>query len=1045
VNHRPMIGRADLLRCVLRYPENSRVFAELCGYSEQRPLPKAKIPSGSAQASVVVTSTATGVAAPVAARSTLPAFRRFLVPLRYRAVPASKEPPPEADWQREPPVTQEELSAAREPPEPPPLTPWSRLWPLLHDSLGTWRPGHRLDFRALIRQLARVRPVRDIPRRPVLTWASRASILIDQRPDLAPYHADFAGLVRRLARQRGRDGLTCVRLNSQNPTARGRCWWTERERAIAPAADVPVLVLSDLGFLYRSLELRRFWLQFGLDLQRSGCRATAFVPSPPARWDVEVSRLWHCVCWDRNLHVWQHADTPLLQTRKTPERESQQADRLLDLLSPAFRIEPALLRSVRLLLPLDQADVGTEYDVWHHQDASRTLDAMAFRSAAALKRRAAFARCDEKLKLAVAESIRQSHQRWSITYFARETLNLHEDATPLPPTEIDQARRILSRLNRTMFDIAVSDPQLAQVLQVFEWQQIDFARASAAARSMPETAVAWAIARTWRGSQAVAMPEELDRDEVKRTQELLLAAEGRSVAWEIRRAGPDLALGRSSTTTASGVPVALLPAAAPRFDLALTDEDNAVSLLNLLPRPTAPTLRVPVRGAEKIFLRSDRGELALEMVAPPRWATRFGWDRRGMVADFAVKGALFTLRWIPPGEFFMGSPEDEPGRFEWEGPQHRVTIGRGFWLGETPVTQGQYAAVTGQRPSYFEHAGDRAPVEQVDWDECQAFCEKLAGLVPDFDSSLSFRLPSEAEWEYACRGGTTGALYTGPLTILGAYNGPELDAIAWYGGNSRVEYEGGVDSSDWKEKQYDHQRAGTHPVRQKRPNPWGLYDMLGNVWEWCEDGWHSSYTTHPATVQRGLQKARPASAAVAVGPSLPATAVVRAATTGAGAAATTSSASGWFLPPRSRRTSVRSLELERNPVPASLAECGRHVRARLRSAAEPPGQHVTASTKPGGRGGLAPRAPCRRATPPLSVCEPMRTMFIGQPPRVFRRVSPSKIRCLFLSAVKCWFDSELKETANLLPDFLFATKPRRAAWTFQQRPYCWQKLLIYRS
>ena len=107
-----------------------------------------------------------------------------------------------------------------------------------------------------------------------------------------------------------------------------------------------------------------------------------------------------------------------------------------------------------------------------------------------------------------------------------------------------------------------------------------------------------------------------------------------------------------------------------------------------------------------------------------------------MFADFGVGGVTFPLRWIPPGEFVMGSPEDEPGRWADEGPQHRVTIGRGFWLGETPVTQGQYAAVTGQRPSKFKHAGDQAPVEQVSWEDCRAFCQTLATKVTELDREL---------------------------------------------------------------------------------------------------------------------------------------------------------------------------------------------------------------------------------------------------------------------------------------------------------------------
>lgn len=179
-------------------------------------------------------------------------------------------------------------------------------------------------------------------------------------------------------------------------------------------------------------------------------------------------------------------------------------------------------------------------------------------------------------------------------------------------------------------------------------------------------------------------------------------------------------------------------------------------------------------------------------------------------ANRVIADMQLELIWLEPGTFQMGSPVDEPDRNKAEGPQTTVTLSRGFWLGKTPVTQGQYEAFTGKNPSSLQAAGRDAPVENVSWNDAMKFCaalterERAAGRLPE---GYIYSLPTEAQWEYACRGGTTGS-YAG-----------EPDAMAWYDKNS-----GGT----------------THPVALKKPNAWGLYDMLGNVLEWCYD-WYGDY------------------------------------------------------------------------------------------------------------------------------------------------------------------------------------------------------------
>ena len=180
--------------------------------------------------------------------------------------------------------------------------------------------------------------------------------------------------------------------------------------------------------------------------------------------------------------------------------------------------------------------------------------------------------------------------------------------------------------------------------------------------------------------------------------------------------------------------------------------------------------------------------------------------------------------------FLMGSPPDEEGRAEDE-RQHKVILTQGFWMGRYEVTQAQWESVMGENHSEFK-SSDR-PVESVSWEKCQEFMCKINAM-----GQVSVGLPTEAQWEYACRAGTSSSLTNGRnLHIRGEHNGPELDELAWYGGNSTVGFElsDGVDCTEWKEKQYSGYLAGTHPVGQKKPNDWGLFDMLGNVGEWCVD------------------------------------------------------------------------------------------------------------------------------------------------------------------------------------------------------------------
>ncbi len=200
------------------------------------------------------------------------------------------------------------------------------------------------------------------------------------------------------------------------------------------------------------------------------------------------------------------------------------------------------------------------------------------------------------------------------------------------------------------------------------------------------------------------------------------------------------------------------------------------------------------------------------------------------------KGITLEMVEIPGGTFMMGSPEREKGRFDQESPQHQVTV-PSFFMGKFEVTQAQWKAVAvlpqverELNPDPSEFTGDKLPVKQVSWYDAVEFCRRLSNY-----TGTEYRLPSEAEWEYACRAGTTTPFHFGKTitTDLANYRGTDF------------EYQNQIYPGNYANEPKGEYREKTTAVGSFFPNAFGLYDMHGNVWEWCEDDWHDSYDGAP--------------------------------------------------------------------------------------------------------------------------------------------------------------------------------------------------------
>jgi formylglycine-generating enzyme required for sulfatase activity len=761
-------------------------------------------------------------------------------------------------------------------PRPAPLIPETRLGLVLRRLLLVTAQGRAVDDRRLVSRLCRVLPLSSVPRKRRGRWPARIQLFWDQASALAPVREDQFRVASRLRRWRSARELEEVTVSDS-----GELTWHQRRRRGRGSATQPrplkppdsatvCLALSDLGCATPQSSRQGWWLRLGRELTGAGGRCVALVPYPPSRWDRRVTSPWQAVAWERATALARPALASRLPTATgaTSPAELPRAERahaLLMALAPAGRVDWALLRAMRHALGRRALDVGTEFDVWLDESRVTGRDSGGFSWIP--ERRHEFRHELEKPEHAEVqktchEVLKQLRGDEGLLVRAEELLATGEAAAKEEALSLLRSYVKLRARDRKFLD-PVEEGFLLRIearLDVGDW-------------SYDEVAALWALGHRQGQSFDTDPPPGLDASRVLWTLDSLPVP----TTYSVEQQGTELVV-RPVHGAPTPFAVLTLSLRWPRLEVEAFAGDElmgtrtlelgatvALSQRGADPAPTRWCLRgdygLVEAGLEQIRLpdwasrlRRDReglwvgvdlvefdwipakssGTPAVERIDrmvrelrlpwgawPPPWAASLGRDAFGIVATLRLSDTLTTrLRWIPPGRYLMGSPKSEQGRGGDEGPQHWVRLSQGFWLGEGPCTQAEWEAVMGKNPSYFEGkrgAGPtgRRPVEQVSWEDCVRFCERLNQRHP----GLGARLPREAEWEHACRAGTESAYNDGSACTDPGGKDPALLGLGWFDENSEER---------------------THTVKELAPNRWGLYDLHGNVWEWCSD-WYGVY------------------------------------------------------------------------------------------------------------------------------------------------------------------------------------------------------------
>ena len=859
-NQRSAVGRADLLRMLHRLGDtDAAVVASLAGFEPVRD-------AGPAAAD---DSPVTAPASPPATPPVDPR-RPALQAVHYAMVAHSPRAPAQGNALDEPtPVDGPRFdgsvlrSQPAAPSLPQPLVPARRMASLVRAVLRPWRPTRQPDVDAWVQALARGRLPLRLRMRERRAWSRDAGLLIQPGALRDVWRHDLSTLAAQVHRWSG--GLAPVLMQTQAGEAYR--WQAGADRGRHPWQRLAGDALPPMQHTLWAGDAQA--LRAPATRPGQALRWTALLPAgaarPPEGWPAGT----RFVAWDHGQRL---VPRPAPGAGGSPDTQATAVASLLCSLALAVRVEPALLRAIRLA---GGWPASTEAAVWWHEDLVTHAQAVHLRPDRVQALRAQLlAGQPLAWRRRAAQLVRDHHHHLS-PLLRMEEAGLAQALAGLMPDGRQHASWATALRTRLAAD---TPADLASALDAYV-RRAAGRRPGELWTALPGLAESYVLAEEAAIRNGAPLPDGLPPAAVQRVLARGSAGTADDAAWQVLQRGNLLWLQPVPLPAGRQPGISLLGELGP-LGLAggvVAEVDGRSQWLPLAPGqaialgPLDESLRWVLHGARASVTVAAVGRppwadewgraggQGLYALAPPlgstqarfemtdpaahdpmqpflptrpaevrsrdlalheavRWQT--GIDRpHGLFADLLVDlladgvtaSASQRFRWLPPGEFWMGSPDDEPGRFKNEGPRHRVRLSQGFWLADSACTQALWQALMGNNPSDFK-GDEQWPVENVSFDDVQAFLARLQALLPTGCEAV---LPTEAEWEYACRAGTdTPFNLPAPISRASAnFDAGAASELAVAGEESR----------------------STVPVKSLPPNAWGLYEMHGNVWEWCAD------------------------------------------------------------------------------------------------------------------------------------------------------------------------------------------------------------------